>query len=303
MNIYIAIAILLVLLIFLLVGAFLVLTGGKHQLQSLMQAAESGKLRRNPTSEQVDLVRRMTEATVGGAKKKRKETLELKLLKAGYFNEQDRVNYRKFQVRAFIGGVVVVPLLIYYLMPSMMGLILGIGLGFVIGMTLPTARLDKRIAKREDEILFFLPLTIEGLSIATSSGLDPGTAITNILDLVEMRGTHNAVTDFFLHVIRLVRSGLNLEDALVTVGEASAHKGVKQTFGVLAQCLRHGGEMSKQLQDLAESINMEKQAAIDAKIGALAVKATFPLAMVFFGFFIILVGALFTKLSGLFSYM
>ena len=59
--------------------------------------------------------------------------------------------------------------------------------------------------------------------------------------------------------------------------------------------------MSKQLQDLADAVATAKQATVEAKIAALPVKATFPLFLVFAGFFLMLMVSIFTRVMTVFN--
>jgi pilus assembly protein TadC len=91
-------------------------------------------------------------------------------------------------------------------------------------------------------------------------------------------------------------SGLSFQDALIEVGQASGVQEVKHCFNFLAQCAQHGGEISKQLQELANSVMNERQTQIEGKIAALPVKATGPLFLVFAGFFTLMLSGIFVKI-------
>ena len=56
----------------------------------------------------------------------------------------------------------------------------------------------------------------------------------------------------------------------------------------LAQVARHGGEVTKQLQNLADAVASQRESSIDEKIRKLELQATGPVALVFFGFMIVL---------------
>ena len=70
-----------------------------------------------------------------------------------------------------------------------------VGIAGVIGGYLaPSMWLDRTTRKREDEIMYFLPLVIEQISIGVSSSLDVGPCISNIIVMSDERDSHNAVT-------------------------------------------------------------------------------------------------------------
>lgn len=269
----------------------------KDQMQGLLQ---TGIGRTGPRSkEDIDRIKRMTAVSKAV---KEKEDLSTLLFKAGFYAAEDRANYQKKKIICLVGA----PPLVMFIMAGLMGfemiwIVLGLALGLIVGLTLPRSQLDKAIRLREQEVMYYLPLVIEEISISTSSGLEPGSCISHIIHLADQRSSHNAVTDMLTHVIRLVRSGMNLESALVEVGEASGKHDVKHAFMFLAQSIKHGGEMSKQLQDLADSVATNKQTEVEAKISALPVKATFPLFLVFAGFFLMLMVSIFTRVMNVFD--
>jgi pilus assembly protein TadC len=56
----------------------------------------------------------------------------------------------------------------------------------------------------------------------------------------------------------------------------------------MAQVLKHGGEITKQLQEMADAVSSQRETKIEAKIKKLELEATGPVAMVFMGFLLIL---------------
>ena len=56
----------------------------------------------------------------------------------------------------------------------------------------------------------------------------------------------------------------------------------------LAQVARHGGEISRQLNDLADAVGNQRNTKVEEKIKKLELEATGPVALVFVGFMIIL---------------
>ena len=60
-------------------------------------------------------------------------------------------------------------------------------------------------------------------------------------------------------------------------------------------------EVSKQLQELADAIMIQRQMRVEAKITALPVKATGPLATVFAGFFLLIIAGMFVRVMQAFG--
>jgi len=230
------------------------------------------------------------------SKKSSTESLEVKLFKAGFYLNSDKNRFKTFRIISGICVPIVLTIGAVTLLGDPMMTISTIVLGVFIGLVLPNAWLDKQIGKRKEEIMYYLPLVIEQVSIGVSSSLDIGPCIAQIVTMAEERDTHNAITEMFMHVEKLIKSGLNLEDSLIEVGDATGLPDVKHAFMFLAQCAKHGGEVSKQLQELADAVMVQRQVEVEARISALPVKATLPLTLVFFGFFMLLFSGLMVRM-------
>jgi Flp pilus assembly protein TadB len=271
--------------------------GGRDDyLASAKGGPRSG--RPDPMDLDVDTIKKQA---LQGQYESKQDDISTKLFKAGFFTANDRRKFLRFRILALIGSVVFCPTLMYGITQKPMMGVIGLLLGAFIGFSLPMSWLERQIRRREDEVLYYLPLVIEQVSIGVSSALDVGPCITQIVSMAQERDSHNPVTEMFVHVEKLMRSGLNLEDSLSEVAEANGTTEVKHAFMFLAQCAKHGGEVSKQLQELADSVMVQRQVQIEAKITALPVKATGPLAMVFAGFFALLFSGLLVNLLGAFG--
>jgi len=225
------------------------------------------------------------------------EDISSKLFRAGYYTTADKEKFVRIQI----------------ILPIVLAIILGLGAqlatsdltlsggglfaGIFIGYTGPLSWLDRKIRKRNEEILYYLPLVVEQITIAVSSSLDIGPCVNLLLEMANTRDCHNAVTEVLMHVEKLMRSGMSLEESLVEVAEAHGQPELKHCFLFLSQCAKHGGELSKQLQELGDAVAIQRQLFIEGKISQLPVKATGPLALVFGGFFGLLFAGLFVRIS------
>ena len=166
---------------------------------------------------------------------------------------------------------------------------LGIGaFGVILGLQLPTSYLDRKIEKRNEDILYDLPLVIEEIKIGVSSSLDIGPCIAKIVQMADERDSHNSVTVLLKFVQFQIKSGISLEQALGNLAKKARHTELKHAFMSLVQVSKHGGEVTKQLQELADAVTAQRDAIVDTKIKKLELSATGPVALVFVGFFIIL---------------
>jgi Flp pilus assembly protein TadB len=224
-------------------------------------------------------------------RKKTEPTLEELFYQAGYFTKDKREEFEKLRYIYPAVLALIMSILFYFVFSDLFMGFLGITAGALLGMLLPKRTLISKIAKRYEEIMYYLPLVIEQLAIGVSSSLDIGPCIQNVLDMAEDRDRHNVVTELLGLVQLQIRTGTGLPDALIDVGNRSNHAELKHTFMALAQVVRHGGEISKQLMELANSVSRQRESMIEAKIKKLELKATLPVAFVFFGFMIILLTA------------
>lgn len=233
---------------------------------------------------------------------KKKDDLSKKLFRAGYYSAEDKKRFKISQIITFVVLGIFLPIFVYSATSNVKMAVMIFAIGSFAGFSWPVVRLDKKIEKRQEETMFFLPLVIEQVSIGVSSSLDIGPCIMHILQMATERNSHNPVTEMFINVEKLIKAGLNLEDALIEVGEANGQTEVKHAFMFLAQCSKHGGEISSQLQELADTIMIQRQTTIEAKINALPVKATLPLTMVFFGFFMLLMAGFMVRFLTAFNH-
>ncbi len=239
---------------------------------------------------------RLKEEKSKNLKAKNKETMESRFLKAGIFSkvEQDRLKL----LGLILGVVGCVGFLGLGLMFTTLDLALGASvLGGIVGMRFPSMSLDSKIKNRDEEILYYLPLVIEQIAIGVSSSLDIGPCLGVVVKMADERGSHNVVTELLKHVQFYVKSGASLEEALDEVGSASGHTELGHSFMSLAQVSKHGGEISKQMKELADSVSSMRETKVEERIKTLELKATGPVSLVFVGFMIILVSGFFIQIK------
>lgn len=279
--------------------------GPQSEIRGLMGGRDDNDRRavgRTGRPDPMDLDIESLKKQLGRSRQKNKqEDLGTQLFRAGFFTAEDRRWFLRFRIICLAVCATLVPIGIGLVAGQPLLVLVGLMLGVLIGYSWPVSWLQRQIRKREEDVLYYLPLVIEQVSIGVSSALDVGPCVTQIIAMAEERDSHNPVTEMFVHVEKLMRSGLNLEDALHEVSEANGMAEVKHAFMFLAQCARHGGEVSRQLQELADSVMVQRQVQVEAKITALPVKATGPLAMVFAGFFGLLFAGLLVNLLSAFG--
>jgi len=227
---------------------------------------------------------------------------EVLFFRAGYFSTAERVKFLRLKKFMKVAFPLAISVMLWALSGEIIYAILGAACGYMIGRVAPDHLLGKRIKRRAEDSLYFLPLVIEQISIGVSSSLDIGPCVSYVVEMADERSSHNVVTEILSQVLKLMKAGMSLDEALTDVGEVIGIHEIKNAFMFLAQCSKHGGEISKQLTDLAESVTLSRQLDIEARIVALPTKASGALGLIFFGFFIMLLAGLFVKISSALSF-
>lgn len=269
---------------------FLLVPRRETQLRSLMGSTAEGGVtamgrggRRVLTDDDLEQVKAETKRRLS---KKNQLTLEEKFFHAGIFSDDQRREFQRLRL--------LVPVFSTPIVAVVMGQVgfefalIGVILGLLLGIQIPFSILDRRIKRRAEDIMFFLPLVIEQIAIGVSSSLDIGPCVQRVVQMADERDSHNVVTELLRHAQYYVKSGVSLEEALTEVGRLSGHNELKHSFMALAQVSRHGGEITRQLQELADAVAGQRETKIEAKIKKLELEATGPVALVFMGFLLIL---------------
>lgn len=221
---------------------------------------------------------------------RRKRTAEERFFAAGIFSDTAKREFQRMKLLLPCFMAITMSTLFQLAGGGNLG-ILGALLGFLVGWQIPHSILERKKAARIEEISFFLPLVIEQISIGVSSSLEVGPCLKRVVDMADERDTHNVVTELIRHAYFHVKSGSSLDEALNETGRLSECTELKHAFLSLAQVAKHGGEVSRQLQELADAVSMQRETKIEAKIKKLELEATAPVALVFCGFLtIMLVG-------------
>jgi Flp pilus assembly protein TadB len=207
------------------------------------------------------------------------DALRVSLFRAGIFSVDGQRRYRIWSTVSPVAGGC------FFLALSC---VLGIErcwplvpLGILVGYQVPRSYLQRRIRRRDDEILFYLPLVIEQVVLGVSSSLDVGPCMKWIVDIADERDSHNPVTELLALAQQHMKLGVAIDEALCEVGKVSGHTELKHVFMSLAYVVRHGGEVTKQLQELANAVASQREVKIEAEIKGLEIKATGPVGMIF----------------------
>ena len=286
-----------------MIALFYLLFGesGDSQVKALLRASRAGetgvaqeirkKLQDDQFGDDYEALKEQQRQRAYSKKDSAAEKLE-RYFHAGMFWEKEQKNFDRMRLLLPLAGACVAAAICFYLAGHFKGALFGSLVGVLAGFTAPGFILDFRINRRHDDIMFYLPLAIEQISIGVSSSLDIGPCVQRVVMMADERDTHNVVTELLRLVQQYVKSGISLEEALTEVGVRSGHTELKHTFLALGQVARHGGEVSKQLQELANAVASHRETDIEARIAKLELKATVPVGLAFCGFIVIAVSSI-----------
>ncbi len=271
--------------------AFSIQNRGQAEVRSLMARSHESDLKRRMANaalegELSEIDKKVREAV---EKSGRRETLEEMMFQAGVFSELERNKFLRYKVLGPFLGPVFGAAFAYITVGfnGMIGWALPV-MGAAVGYRFPYIVVDGRRKERFEEIMFYLPIVIEQMVIGVSSSLDIGPCIQKICEMSKERDRTNAVIQLLEQSQIYVRSGNSLEEAVTQIGVLSGHMELKHAFNAIAQVSRHGGEVTKQLQELADAVTVQREAQIEAKIKKLELSATGPVALAFLAFMIVL---------------
>jgi pilus assembly protein TadC len=242
------------------------------------------RIENDETGEELEKVKNATRKSF---RKNAEPTLQEKMFRAGLFTERQRKDFQRLRILLPSVGAVVLMGFGWYAAGWQMGMLAAV-IGLLAGFYIPFRIIERRMKQRSEDILFYLPLVIEQISIGVSSSLDIGPCLARVVQMADERDSHNAVTELVRYAQYHVKSGVGLEEALTEVGKLSGQVELKHAFMALAQVAKFGGEVSKQLQELADAVSSQRETKIEAKIKKLELEATAPVALVFFGYLVIL---------------
>jgi len=260
--------------------------------------AEAEELKRVRLTPEAEIERLKKEARKRQTKQKQL-TLEERYFQAGIFSDRDKAKFQRLRIIGPFAGAAIFGFLVWHLTGPDLGIV-GVVLGVLLGLQAPTSVLDRKTKARSEEIMFFLPLVIEQIAIGVSSSLDVGPCLQKVVQMADERDTHNVVTELIRLAQFYVKSGASLEEAMTEVGRLSGHTELKHAFMSLSQVAKHGGEITRQLQELADAVSMQRETRIEERIKKLELEATGPVALVFVGFMVILLVGFGLQIQGAF---
>lgn len=270
---------------------------GPGTIPALIQDEHKARTRPRHNTEDLVRLKKITHQRIGGSKKT--SLLHDRFFQAGLFSREDRARFFFWRRCLMVSGALLFGFL-GWLVEPFLGMLATL-LGLLIGAQLPNSFLRRSIDRRSEEIMFYLPLVIEQLVLGVSSSLDVGPCIKWVVAMADERDSHNAVTELLRYAQQYMKSGVSMEEALIEVARLSGHTELKHVFMSLSQVAKHGGEITKQLQELANAVASQREARTETKIRKLEIEATGPVGLVFMAFMGIFLVGLGTQMVAIFQ--
>ena len=165
---------------------------------------------------------------------------------------------------------------------------------FIIGFALPDVYVKRLIRRRQQNIEYELPYTIDLLSLSIEAGLD---LIGGMQRIVEKSRPTDIVMEFqmFLSEIKL---GKSLEEALAEMADRVQVLSFFSFVSSLIQAQRLGAEIGPTLRAQAEQMRYQRMILAEEKVNQLPVKLLFPLVFFIFpSIFVMVMGPSFLHLA------
>ena len=198
-------------------------------------------------------------------------------------------------------GLIVGTLFFNDFQPGALGWLIGVGIGFFLGVLLnllPEMIINRMAKHRRLEITSALPEALDLLIVSLEAGLTFERALRRT---VEDLKTFQPVLAAELGQASLDMSvhGRSRDDALTRVAERLDSREIRDLATTVAQSERHGTPTADALRNLAGSARVDALARVEAKIARLPTLMVLPsIACLLPGFLIIVVGPAMIQLVG-----
>ncbi len=177
-------------------------------------------------------------------------------------------------------------LLTYSLHMEFPMMLLAIGVGGVLGFTLPGMWLGQKIGQRQHAIQKGLPDALDLLTISVEAGLGFDAAMAKVAEKWD-----NEISKAFARVIAEVRVGKLRRDALRDMASRCDVQDVSTFIAAVIQADQLGVSMAKVLRIQSEQMRVKRRQRAEEQANSAPVKMMIPLAFLIFpSIFIIIMG-------------
>lgn len=217
------------------------------------------------------------------------ESTERRLALAGNPGDLRVADWLGIKAVAAIGGAILFFLLFVVVgllgLPPLIGLLM-VGVGLLLGYTLPEFWLGNRIRARQRAILLQIPDALDLLTISVRAGLGFDAALGKVVE--KMKGP---LIDEFRRALAEVRVGKARRDALRDIIPRTEVQALTNFIGAIIQAEQLGVSISKVLQVQSEQLRIERRQRAEEMAAKAPIKMLFPLVgCIFPSLFIVILG-------------
>ena len=152
--------------------------------------------------------------------------------------------------------------------------VLPVGGGFV-GYLLPAFLLQRRIARRQQELRLSLPDALDLLVVSVEAGMGLDQAIQNVSK--ELAITHRQLCDELALVTLEMRAGKRRADALRHLADRTGEPELRKLVAILIQSDRFGTGVGEALRTHSDFMRVRRRQDAEERAGKVGVKLVFPI--------------------------
>jgi tight adherence protein C len=219
-----------------------------------------------------------------------RETLRLKLVRAGFRSEHAAVSLYVIQLLLILmlPAVVLFWLASSFTLHPMLLLLAGFGAAFV-GMILPNVYLSRRIEGRHGEMLNALPDALDLLVACTEAGLGLNAALQRVAKQMDISSP--LLAQELEQVNAEIRGGMDRIEALHNLTHRTGLNEIRGLVSLLSQSVRFGSSVADILRVYAEEFRDKRMQRAEEQAALVGTKLIFPLCFCIFpAFFVVAVG-------------
>lgn len=203
------------------------------------------------------------------------------VLGQGPFGEKPQEDLKARRRAWIVGCLLLLIAHVVFLGFNPLGLLIALVVGLAGGELFYSRRKEARAALRVRKMEFYLPMAMERVVMAVSSGLDIVPALREA-----GRAGRDPISELMRWIVQLAEGGTPVDSAFELAANQANCSAVKHALIHLGMAHKQGGEIVRPLKELSDASQLAYQEGIEEQIARLPVKAVLPLVLTFTGLII-----------------
>jgi tight adherence protein C len=223
--------------------------------------------------------------------REKQSSLQLQLSKAGIYSPSSLRTVQGSKVIGIALGLI----LGYVLGITLHSLLLYIGIGGLIGYVAPIIWLKTRVKSNQKQLEYGLPDALDLMVVCVEAGMTVDSAMQRVGE--ELALVHPVISREFGIAHMQTRVGMARQEALRNLGSRTSNSSMMSLAAMLNQAERFGTSIAQALRVHAESLRIARQHKAEELAAKSVVKMSFPLVLFIFpATFIVLLGPVMIQL-------